>query len=178
MLVYCRKLLIIISFLSPLACQCGQKPMKKISLSSTAFSDKGKIPEIYTCQGQDYSPPLSWENIPPKTLSLALIVEDPDAPTKEPFVHWIAWNINPASQGLSENTLAADKNIVQGMNNSNKIGYKGPCPPSGTHRYYFKLYALDTKLELAAGASKADLEKAMQKHILQETTLLGLFKKN
>ena len=162
-----------------------------IKLLSSAFSDGGKIPTKYTCDGDDVSPPLSIENASQGAKSLALIVDDPDAPGGV-FVHGVIWNISPANS-LPENAIPANTTSIpenvpstevvelldrakQGVNDFGKLGYRGPCPPSGPpHRYIFKLYALDTTLGLGAGASKAELEDAMRGHILAETTLTGKY---
>lgn len=151
-----------------------------IKLSSSAFSDGGEIPTKYTCDGDDVSPLLSIENAILGAKSLALIVDDPDAPGGV-FVHWVIWNIPPNTTSIPENVPSTEvvellDGAKQGVNDFGKLGYRGPCPPSGPpHRYIFKLYALDTTLGLGAGASKAELEDAMRGHILAETTLTGKY---
>jgi len=151
-----------------------------IKLSSSAFSDGGKIPTKYTCDGDDVSPPLSIENAILGAKSLALIVDDPDAPGGV-FVHWVVWNIPSNTTSIPENVpytevVGSLDGAKQGVNDFGKLGYRGPCPPSGPpHRYIFKLYALGTMLGLGAGASKAELEDAMNGHILDETTLTGKY---
>lgn len=150
-----------------------------IVVTSSAFKEGEEIPGKYTCDGEDMSPPLAWAGLPPGTRSIALISDDPDAPGGT-WVHWVAFNISPERKGLPEN-MPADKILpdgaVQGVNDSHQIGYGGPCPPSGVHRYYFKVYALDTKISLEPGAAKKDLEKAMAGHVLAEGQLMGRYKR-
>jgi len=154
----------------------GGKTMK---ITSPVFANNAMIPSKYTCDGEDISPPLQWDGVPDGTKSIALICDDPDAPMGT-FVHWVLYNLPPETKGLAEN-IPADKELPngarQGMTDFRKIGYGGPCPPSGTHRYYFKIYALDTKLDLAAGATKSQLLKAMEKHILAQAELVGKYKR-
>lgn len=149
-----------------------------IQITSSAFSEGGKIPQKYTCDGEDASPPLAWSGIPAGTQSLALIADDPDAPVGT-WVHWVLYNIPPDLSGLPEGiakTASVEDTGLQGNNGFRKAGYGGPCPPKGKpHRYFFKLYALDMILGLEAGASKADLEEAMQGHILAQGQLIGLY---
>lgn len=142
-----------------------------LNVSSPAFKDKAPIPEKYTCQGQNVNPPLVVTDIPKGTQSLALIIEDPDAPGAT-FDHWVLWNIAPA--GLIEENSAPG---VQGSNSTGKNSYTGPCPPSGSHRYFFKVYALDTRLDLPPGSDKKTLEKAIKDHVLGEGKLLGVYEK-
>ena len=148
--------------------------MKPSSLTiiSSAFDHNGDIPRKYTCQGENVNPPLKISNIPAGSKSLALIVDDPDAPGGT-FDHWIVWNILPA-EFISEKSIPG----IEGKNHYNITHYKGPCPPSGTHRYFFKVYALDTMLELKPGVEKETLEKAMQPHTLASGELIGLYKKS
>lgn len=151
----------------------------EITLRSSAFEEGGMIPRKYTCDGQDISPPLAWDSIPPGTKSLALICDDPDAPRGD-WVHWVMFNLPAETRQLPENVPPKKElpnGALQGSNDFRKIGYGGPCPPGGTHRYFFKLYALDTLLKLHAGASKADLLKAMQGHILGQGQLMGKYKR-
>ena len=146
-----------------------------MKLTSPAFSHNETIPEQYTCDGANISPALQWSDIPEHTNSFALIVEDPDAPAKV-WVHWVLFNIPPTTQSLFENTTHGP--FLQGATDFNgKQGYGGPCPPSGTHHYHFTLYALDTLLDLPAGARKQELIKAMQGHILEQTTLIGTYQR-
>jgi Raf kinase inhibitor-like YbhB/YbcL family protein len=150
-------------------------------LTSSSFQPWHDIPVQFTCEGQDISPELTWKDPPPGAKSFVLIVHDPDAPMPGGFTHWVVYNIpahvNHIPQGASKHqeTLAAVG--IQGENDGEKIGYMGPCPPSGTHRYYFYLYALDTELNLKPGASKADVEKAIQGHVLAKAELMGRYKK-
>lgn len=150
-----------------------------MELTTMAFQEGAMIPAKYTCDGQDISPPLAWQDVPPGTKSLALISDDPDA-SRGAWVHWVAFNIPPQGGSLEEN-IKRDKEFPNGMrqgsNDWPRIGYGGPCPPSGTHRYCFKLYALDTTLTLKPGASKAQLLQAMQGHILAEAQLMGKYQR-
>src|SRR5688572_4136422 len=143
----------------------------QLQLISTEFSHKGHIPPKYTCEGRDINPPLEVSNIPEGTKTLAVIMEDPDAP-RGVFDHWIVWNISP-NEAIAEQTNPG----ISGTNDFGKTGYGGPCPPSGVHRYFFKVYALDTKLDLLAGADKNALLEAMSEHILAEGELMGLYQK-
>ena len=150
----------------------------EMKVTSKAFQDGGMIPPQYTCTGANISPPLAWNSVPEKTKSLALIADDPDAPGKT-WVHWIAFNLPASARELPEN-VPAQENInggKQGTNDFKKVGYGGPCPPSGTHRYYFKLYALDTDLTLDSSATKDQLLKAMEGHVLGEGQLMGKYQK-
>lgn len=140
-------------------------------LSSPEFEHNQLIPEKFTCDGEDINPTLNIEDIPPETKSLALIVDDPDAPMGT-WVHWVVFDI-PVISKIEENSVPG----MQGTNDFQKLDYGGPCPPSGTHRYFFKLYALDCKLNLEEGVRKKDVEKAMQGHILAQTELIGLYRR-
>jgi Raf kinase inhibitor-like YbhB/YbcL family protein len=142
----------------------------EISLSSDAFRAGEKIPEKFNCKGANVSPPLQFPGVPGEARSLVLIVEDPDAPSGL-FTHWAVWNIDPTTRKLAEGSSPAG--AVQGTNDFRKIGYGGPCPPSGTHRYFFRLFALDQKLDLKSGANRKDLDKAMARHILARGELMG-----
>lgn len=150
------------------------------SLTSSAFSSGGAIPQQYSCKGQDVSPPLAWSGAPAKTAGFALIMDDPDAPSGV-WVHWVLWNVPAAKHSLPEGVAKSDQledGSLQGRNSSQKIGYHGPCPPEGqTHRYFFRLYALDGKLDLAAGASRSDLDAAMKGHVLAQSEYMGTFHK-
>jgi Raf kinase inhibitor-like YbhB/YbcL family protein len=148
--------------------------MGELRISSSAFEDSGNIPAKYTCDGMDVNPPLKIENVPAGTRSLALIIDDPDAP-RGTWVHWVVWNIDPKTTLIEENTVP--KGSVQGMNDFEKRDYGGPCPPSGTHRYFFKLYALDALLNFSSEAGKAGLERAMKEHILAQAQIVGLYKR-
>jgi Raf kinase inhibitor-like YbhB/YbcL family protein len=145
-----------------------------LKIYSPAFKDNSYIPGKYTCDGQDVNPPLLIEDVPSKAKSLALIVDDPDAPMGT-WVHWVVWNIPPDTKEIKEDS--APKNAQQGRNDFGKHNYGGPCPPPGTHRYFFKLYALDTVLNLGANSTKADVEKAMGGHIVEKAQIIGLYKR-
>ncbi len=149
----------------------------EIKLKSPAFEEGGMIPSRCTNDGFDMSPALEWKSVPEGCETLAIICDDPDAPMGT-WVHWVIFNIPESLTGLEED-VPADKilpgGIVQGMNDFRRIGYGGPCPPSGTHRYFFKIYALDTNLELSPGATKAQLLKAMEGHILAQGQLMGRY---
>ena len=152
-----------------------------ISLTSSAFAEGAPIPEEYTCQGKDRSPPLKWSGAPAQVKSLALIMDDPDAPTGT-WVHWVLYDLAPSMTELPEG-LSAKEHIAagsgkEGVNDFKRLGYGGPCPPPGKpHRYFFKLYALDITLDLKAGAKKKDLERAMEKHILAQGQLMATYKR-
>jgi len=148
-----------------------------MEITSQAFTSGSLIPSRHTCDGANVSPPLSFSGAPPGTKSLALISDDPDAPGGT-WVHWVVWNIPADAPGLKENVPARDKlpdGIRQGTTDFRRIGYGGPCPPSGTHRYSFKLYALDTTLDLPASTVKQALETAMQGHVLAQAELMGKY---
>jgi len=148
-------------------------------ITSPAFNNGGKIPLKYTCDGENVSLPLRWQNTPGNTKSFALIADDPDAPLVT-WVHWVIFNIPAASDHLKENIPAKGllpDGIKQGLNDFQNLGYGGPCPPSGTHRYYFKLYALDTLLDLEAGITKEELLTDMEGHILGRAELMGTYKR-
>ena len=149
----------------------------KFVLTSSAFEEGAMIPKVYTCDSTDISPELSWSGAPEGTKSFALIADDPDAPSKT-WVHWVAYNIDPAVSKLKEGIESKeipDSTIHQGVSDFGKFGYGGPCPPSGVHRYFFKLYALDTMLELKGKVTKADLLDAIEGHVLAETQLMGKY---
>ncbi len=148
--------------------------MATLSISSQAFGHHEHIPSKYTCDGVDVNPSLIIENLPTGAKSLALIVDDPDAPSGT-WVHWVVWNIAPGIKEIREHSIPPG--AVQGMNDFRKLDYGGPCPPSGTHRYFFKLYALDAVLSLKPGSNKAALEGAMKGHILAQAELVGLYKR-
>lgn len=142
-------------------------------VDSPAFVQQMPIPKKFTCEGEDVSPELNIHEIPKGTKSLALIMDDPDAPVGL-FTHWVAWNIPPTTSRLEEGV----KLQFEGKNDFPKIGYGGPCPPPGkVHRYYFHLYALDTTLNLPVGIKREQLLKAMEKHIIQQTELMGTYKR-
>jgi Raf kinase inhibitor-like YbhB/YbcL family protein len=146
--------------------------MKELTVKSPAFENNKLIPPKYTCDGNNVNPPLTIENVPDETKSLVLIVDDPDCPTGT-WDHWIVWNITPTSK-IEENTVPG----TEGINTARKHSYGGPCPPWGTHRYFFKVYALDAKLNLNSNSNKKDVEKAMQGHILAKGELIGLYRRS
>lgn len=146
-------------------------------IKSNAFSANSTIPSKFTCDGSDVSPPLSWKDAPAGTKSFALISDDPDAPMGT-WVHWVMWNIPAVATSLKEGmekSASLSDGTKQGISDFKRPGYGGPCPPSGTHRYFFKLYALDTTLDLPANATKAQLESAMKGHILGQTQIIGTY---
>lgn len=154
------------------------------TITSPAFLHQAEIPKQYTCQGQDISPPLSWSNPPENTKSLVLIVDDPDAPDpkapKMTYVHWVLYNLPTNSKGLKEDISPTELPVgaEQGLNDWNTIGYGGPCPPIGRHRYFFKLYALDAVLPKISSPTKKNIEKAMEGHIISKTEIIGTYQKN
>lgn len=160
----------------------GEPPMK-LTITSKAFADGQNIPTKYTGDGQDVSPPLAWSGVPPETKELALIVDDPDAPSPQPWVHWVAYKIPADVAELAEGIaakaeLTVPAGALQGKNSWGSIGYRGPAPPpGGVHHYYFKLYALDAKLNLTPGADKDALLAGMKPHILAEGKLIGTYKR-
>lgn len=148
-------------------------------LKSAAFSQGGMIPSVHTCQGRDTSPPLSWTGAPDKTRSFALICDDPDAPVLT-WVHWVYYNIPAAVTSLPEGMPKVERpeqGGIHGRSSFGDYGYGGPCPPWGTHRYFFRIYALDTMLSLAPGAKKKEILKAMEGHVLGTAELMGTYKK-
>lgn len=152
-------------------------PMMK--LTSSAFTEGGMIPKKYTCDGDDFSPPLAWSDVPAGARSLALIADDPDAPVGT-WVHWVAFNLPSGGGGLPAG-IRAEKQLpgggIQGTNSWRRIGYGGPCPPGGTHRYFFKLYALDSRLSLGNNAAAKDLQAAMKGHVLAEAQTMGRYQR-
>ncbi len=151
-----------------------------MQLISPVFSNEGTIPAPYTCDGDDLSPPLRWDDVPAGTQSFALICDDPDAPGGT-FVHWVVFNLSPEQRSLPEG-VPADRTLpeggLQGKNDFGKIGYGGPCPPRGTHRYFFKLYALDRPLALSPGASKPQVAAALQGHVLATAEVVGRYQRS
>lgn len=170
---------LIIAAVQPCLAQSGSKADRTIEMTSTAFQQGGMIPKQYTCSGKNISPPLAWSGVPQDAKSIALIVDDPDAPGRT-YVHWVVFNMPPARRGLPEN-VRPGKTIPgggqQGVTTGRKNGYLGPCPPSGTHRYFFKLYVLDTMLDLKSGSSKNELLKAIEGHVINRGQLMGTYKK-
>ncbi len=178
-----RIIIIVMFFLLCLGLVCdvfsATKGGRTMKITSRAFNDGEMIPMKYTCDGNDVSPPLEWDNVPENTKSLALISDDPDAPGGT-WVHWVVYDIPASMKTLTENIRPErelSSGIRQGNNDWSKIGYGGPCPPSGTHRYYFKLYALNAVLSLKPGATKEQLLRAMKGHILEEAQLMGKYQR-
>ena len=170
-------IVLVIFHISP-AIGAGKTARDGFRISSTAFRDNGSIPSKYTCDGKDVNPPLIMENVPEKARSLVLIVDDPDAPAGI-WVHWVVWNIAPRTRSIKENSTpegVSRPSAEVGLNDFRKRSYGGPCPPSGTHRYFFKLYALDAALNLPAGSKKQDVERAMRGHVIARTQVMGLYK--
>ena len=150
-----------------------------IKIISPAFEEGGMIPQKYTCDGQDISPPLEWAAGPSGTKSYALIMDDPDAPTGT-WVHWVLFNLSPNTLSLPEAFSPSNKLAnggIHGINDFKKFGYGGPCPPPGIHRYFFKIYALDIVLTLSKGITKSQLEQAMKGHILASGELMGRYER-
>ncbi|MGF1612666.1 MAG: YbhB/YbcL family Raf kinase inhibitor-like protein [Gammaproteobacteria bacterium] len=153
-------------------------------MMSSAFQHQGQIPSQYTCDGEDLSPPLTWRGIPEGTQSLLLIVDDPDAPDpaapKMTWVHWVLYNIPPTVTGLAEGVASEElpAGTQEGLNDWRRTGYGGPCPPIGRHRYFHKLYALDTVLTPRHEPTKAELEKAVVGHVLGTTELIGTYQRS
>jgi len=152
-----------------------------MKISSTAFKEEKDIPQMYTCDGKDVSPPLEWQGVPAKTSSLVLIVDNPDAPDpaapKMTWVHWVLYNLPSDISTLPEATKSSDlpEGTLEGLNDWHNTGYRGPCPPTGRHRYFFKLYALDTPLADLKKPSREKVEQAMQGHIISQATLIGTY---
>jgi Raf kinase inhibitor-like YbhB/YbcL family protein len=152
-----------------------------LELSSPAFSHNGPIPQEHTCDGDDKPPPLQWSGAPARTASLALIVDDPDAPDpaapQRTFVHWVLYDLPRNATSLARDGSAPPAGARDGLNDWKRTGYGGPCPPIGRHRYFFKLYALDTQLGHLGQPTKAELERAMRDHILEQTELVGFYER-
>ncbi|TRZ54516.1 YbhB/YbcL family Raf kinase inhibitor-like protein [archaeon] len=146
-----------------------------MKISSPAFGENESIPSKFTCDGESISPPLEITGVPGNAQSLALIIDDPDAPMAGGFVHWVVFNINPDTKEIKENSVP--ENAIEGTTSAGQPGYVGPCPPTGTHHYQFKAYALDTTLDLDSSAKREDVEKAMEGHILDQAMLVGLYKR-
>jgi Raf kinase inhibitor-like YbhB/YbcL family protein len=150
----------------------GQSLTENLQLKSPVFNNDAEIPEKYTCDGQNISPPLNLFSPHWEVQSFALIVDDPDA-TYGTFTHWLIWNIDTNISEIEEDTVPTS--AIQGRNSAGDIGYTGPCPPTGVHRYLFKLYALNSCLTLPAGSSKEEFEQAIEGHVLDEVTLIGRY---
>lgn len=152
-----------------------------MKLESSAFRHEGPIPKKYTCEGEDASPPLTWSDVPHGTKSLALVVDDPDAPDpnkpQRTWVHWVLYDIPANAKGIAQGASDLPRGTRQGKNDWKRPGYGGPCPPIGRHRYFFKLYALDATIGDRGELNKAELEKAMDGHILGKAQLMGTYQK-
>lgn len=150
-------------------------------ITSSAFGQHQAMPAKYTCDGENLSPPLSWSGVPQKAKSLVLIVDDPDAPDPAhptmTWVHWVLYNIPPSASGLAEGVKKLPAGTLEGINDWKRTGYGGPCPPTGKHRYFHKLYALDALLEDLHGPDKATLESAMRSHIVAHSELIGVYRR-
>jgi Raf kinase inhibitor-like YbhB/YbcL family protein len=146
----------------------------EFELTSSAFENGQPIPRKYTCEGEDVSPPLAWSGVPEGTVSLALVVDDPDAP-RGTFTHWLAWGLDPAAGGLAEGEAPP----VEGLNDFGQVGWRGPCPPPGhgPHRYFFRLHGLKGELDLPAGAAKAEVERALEGRALAVAELVGTYER-
>jgi len=145
-----------------------------MKLTSPAFINNGELPARYTCDGQGINPPLIITGVPSQAQSLALISDDPDAPSGT-FTHWLVWNIDPKTTEIKENSVPSGANL--GKTSAGATGYVAPCPPTGNHRYFFKIYALDIKLDLTPNAGADNLERAMQGHILDSAEIIGLYQR-
>jgi Raf kinase inhibitor-like YbhB/YbcL family protein len=173
------KSVVFVSLLFSFSCFCEKGGTMSIAIESPAFAQNQAIPSKYTCNGPDVSPPLAWKNIPDKTQSIVLICDDPDAPGGT-WVHWVCYDIPASVTTLPEGILKIDSlpgGGKQGITDFGGIGYGGPCPPSGTHRYFFKVYALDRMLGVPAGKSKKDIERAMKGHVVAQGQLIGMYSK-
>jgi Raf kinase inhibitor-like YbhB/YbcL family protein len=161
--------------------QGGGDTVSSMTITSTAFANEGEIPAKHTCQGDDVSVPLNWSGVPSEAKSLALISDDPDAPDpkapKMVWVHWVLYNLPSSATGLEEAVSSLPEGTMEGKNDWKRTGYGGPCPPIGRHRYYFKLYALDTVLDDLGEPTKDELVKAMAGHIIAEAELMGTYQK-
>jgi len=165
---YCRRIGDLLAAIASFA--AGGAKMK---ITSSAFQEGGNIPSKFSCDGANTSPPLQISDVPSEAKSLVLIVDDPDAPTGL-FTHWAVWNISPQTTTIGEGSTPKG---MQGTNDFGKSGYGGPCPPSGTHRYYFKIFALDRELDLPFGAKRGQLDAAMKGHVIAQGELMGRYSK-
>lgn len=175
MITHCKSLALFV-IIPAVTLLIGGENMK-IDISSTAFKEGEAIPSRYSCDGDDISPPLAFSNVPDGTASLALICDDPDAPMGI-WVHWVLYNLPPQTRSLNEGMTKSERlpdGSIQGISDFKRPGYGGPCPPGGTHRYFFKIYALDTMLSIEGKVTKEDLLKGMDGHILAEGSLMGRY---
>ncbi len=144
-------------------------------LTSPAFDNEGKIPKKYACDGGDFNPELLIQNVPAGTKSLALVMHDPDAPMQGGFTHWVVWNIEPQTSVIKEESVP--QNAVEGRNSAGRIGYMGPCPPSGVHHYHFQLYALSDKLDLQPTAALGEIQTRIDQNLIEQTDYVGLYER-
>ena len=163
---------IIIARVSHRAPQIQPQSQSTMKIISSAFQNRQPIPRKHTCDGEEISPPLSWSDVPEGAASLALIVDDPDAPSGT-WVHWVVWNIDSHAESVQEGVVP--QGGIQGITSAGERVWGGPCPPSGVHNYFFKLYALNIMLQLPLSATKADLERAMSEHTLASAQLVGIY---
>tara|TARA_Y100000310_G_C20643778_1_gene795440 strand:- start:1085 stop:1636 length:552 start_codon:yes stop_codon:yes gene_type:complete len=182
-----KKIVVILSIILILLISCNKKfedgyepinvEVSKMKLTSSAFSEGGDIPQEFTCQGANVNPALEISDVPANAKTLALVMDDPDAikPAGKVWDHWIVWNIPVTVTSIAQ---GVEPEGVQGMTSSNKLGYGGPCPPDGKHKYIFKLYALDVSLDLEEGSTKKQLEEVMEGHIIEEVHLTGDYVKS
>ena len=147
-----------------------------MNLRSPAFENGEWIPPRYTCEGENLSPPLAWSGVPEEARAMALVLDDPDAPAKV-WVHWVLYNLPPGAGMIPEGSRGLEATAREGRNDFGDLGYGGPCPPRGTHRYRFRLFALDTHLDVGEGCSKSELLRAMEGHVLAEAELIGTYAK-
>lgn len=166
--------LLLLFFLFPPGTTALASNEGQFKISSPVFESNGYVPRRYTCDGKNVNPPFEIENVPQGAKSLALILVDADVPGGS-FVHWILWNIDPGIKEIKESSVP--KGAVQGINDFKKRNYGGPCPPSGTHRYFFKIYALSIRLSLGPDSRKGDLEKALKGHVIAQAQMMGLCKR-
>lgn len=165
-------LVVAMVFVSVSALQGQEVKMPQLTLTSAAFKHSQPIPARFSCEGSDTSPPLAIEGVPKEAKALALIMDDPDAPAGT-WVHWVLWNIDPSTKQIAQGSTP--RGAEQGVNSWLRKGYGGPCPPSGQHRYFFRLYALSQRLNLPSNSTRKDLDRAMKGKILAQTELLGVY---
>ena len=180
---FVRSLVLVLPWPALFGCGSGGGPPAPdspmtVHLTSEAFAEGGSIPKQFTCDGENVSPPLAWTGLPEGTKSLALLVEDPDAPVGT-FTHWIVWGLDPARPGLPQGVKPDTDGMTQGRNDFGKLSYGGPCPPSGTHRYVFRIYALDRELKLGAQhpPSRTELLQALHGAVLAQGVLTGTYQR-
>ena len=167
-----QKWLLLFTTLFSLSLFSETPPSSALKVTCSAFTDGGMIPQKYTCNGRNVNPPLVVENVPEGAKTLVLIVDDPDA-ANGTWNHWLVWNMDRKTSKIEEDSVPS--NAVQGANDFKKTQYGGPCPPSGTHRYFFRVYALDVVLELAGGSGRSSLDDSMKGHILSQGELMGKY---